>query len=132
MKAETAAELLQAFRDYSRVFKGEYLHRLVEQGTRDLLEGFQSRAVMVKMDFGNLLEQSRLEGEDRLAKMAFLSQTRELRRGCWRSWKGSTARCIWSGCLPRLRPVGGDRSRQVQLPPAEGVRQFQPMSVQVQ
>ncbi len=32
---------------------------------------------MVQMDFGNLLDQSQLEGESRLAKMAFLSQTRE-------------------------------------------------------
>jgi hypothetical protein len=78
VKGETAAELLQAFREYLSVFKREYLHRLVEQGTRDLLEAFQSRAVMVQMDFGNLLEQSRLEGENRLAKMAFLSQTRDV------------------------------------------------------
>ncbi len=78
VKSETSAELLQSFRMYRDSFKREYLQGLVEQGARNLLEAFQSRAGMVQVDFGNLLDQSQLEGEDRLARIACLSRTREV------------------------------------------------------
>jgi hypothetical protein len=75
VKSETCAELMEAFRGYVQAFKREYLHRLLEQGTRDLLEAFQSRASMMQIDFGSLLERSELEGEARASKIALLSQT---------------------------------------------------------
>jgi hypothetical protein len=63
---------------YQDSFEREYLQGLVEQGARDLLEAFQSRAAMVQVDFGNLLDQSQLAGEGRLARIACLSRTREV------------------------------------------------------
>lgn len=80
VKTETCAELVEAFRSYVQVFKREYLYRLLEQGARDLLEAFESRAAMVQIDFGSLLERSEVEGEARVNKIAVLSHTRNVVR----------------------------------------------------
>ncbi len=80
VKSETSAELILAFRLYHQAFKRDYLRPLLEQGIHDLLEAFQCRAVVARFDFGQLMERSQREGENRLRKLASLAQARESAR----------------------------------------------------
>jgi hypothetical protein len=74
VKSETKSELVYNFRDYRQNFKYGYLHRILDEGTRHLLEAFKSRAEMAQLDFANLLKQSELAGEERQRMMAALTR----------------------------------------------------------
>jgi hypothetical protein len=74
VKSETKSELLYAFRDYRQNFKYGYLYRILDEGTRQLLQSFKGRAEMAQLDFVNLLKQSELEGDEREKLLQALSR----------------------------------------------------------
>lgn len=78
VKAETKSELIYDFRDYRQNFKYGYLYRILDEGTRNLLDAFRSRAEMAQLDFANLLKQSEVEGEERENIMAALTRISQI------------------------------------------------------
>lgn len=81
VKSETKSELLHAFQEYHKSFKFRYLHRLLDEMTRFLLEEFRLRAEMTELDFVGILKQSEVEGKGRAAMRDLLIRTVELTEG---------------------------------------------------
>ncbi len=77
VKGEMAGELIQAFREYGESFKTRYLHEMIEDRTRQLLDEFRVRAETTQLDFESILKRSELEGEERQALKAALAQSWE-------------------------------------------------------
>lgn len=75
MKSEAKSELLYAFADYRKDFKLGYLHKMLDEGARYLLEELRTRAEMAQMDFTGLLKQSEAEGEGRESVIEVLTRT---------------------------------------------------------
>jgi hypothetical protein len=75
VKSETKSELLYAFADYRKSFKLGYLYRMLDEGSRHLLEEFRTRAEMAQLDFSGLLKQSQAEGEGRESMIEVLTRT---------------------------------------------------------
>lgn len=73
-RAETKAELLRAFAHFRQDLKSAYLFRLVDEGSIYLLREFRARAEMAHVDFADLLRQSNLRGEQRIAAAAALTR----------------------------------------------------------
>lgn len=74
VKSETRGELIYAFRDYRQNFKFQYLYKILDTGTEQLLEEFKTRTEMTQLDFANLLKQSEVEGERRQEFLEALSR----------------------------------------------------------
>jgi len=75
VKSETKTELLYAFADYRKSFTLGYLYRMLDEGSRHLLEEFKARAEMAQLDFAGLLKQSQAEGEGRESVIEVLTRT---------------------------------------------------------
>jgi hypothetical protein len=75
VKAETKAELLDAFEEYRRSFQFGYLHGVLEEATGRMIYEFKCRAEMARLDFENLLRQGEAEGEGRQTMVDVLSRT---------------------------------------------------------
>jgi hypothetical protein len=73
VKSEAKAELMDAFSAYRVNFQFDYLYRVLEEGTRSMLDEFTSRAGMARLDFAGLLDRGQKEGEDRQAAVEVLS-----------------------------------------------------------
>lgn len=74
VKSEARAELIRAFRNYSRDFKTTYLFRMLENATLRLIEEFRTRAEMAQVDFADMVKRSELEGEGKQAAMEVLNR----------------------------------------------------------
>lgn len=72
VKSEAGTELLHAFLKYRKVFREEYLHRMLEAGARHLMEELKERVEMAEMDFAGLLHRSETEGKDREIHLGML------------------------------------------------------------
>jgi hypothetical protein len=72
VKSEARSELLYAFEDYRQSFRTDYMHRMLQEGIRHLLEAFNARAEMAQLDFFGLLRHSAGEGEERRARIELL------------------------------------------------------------
>lgn len=78
VKSETKSELLAAFSDYRRSFKLDYLYKMLDEGSRHLLDEFKTRAEMAQMDFAGLLQQTQAEGEGRELQLEVLNRAGRL------------------------------------------------------
>ncbi|MEN6441678.1 MAG: dynamin family protein [Syntrophobacter sp.] len=77
-RSEAKSELLRAIGDFRENLKGTYLYRIIDEGCIFLLREFKARAEMVQADFVNLLRQSQLRGEERLAALEVLASSRQI------------------------------------------------------
>ncbi|MFP5213526.1 MAG: hypothetical protein ACLGPL_09120, partial [Acidobacteriota bacterium] len=100
VKSEARAELVGAFRNYARSFKSAYLYRMLDEVTVRLMEDFRVRAEMTQLDFANLLRQSELKGEERVAMLDLLDRTLQVTGGMMDELDG--LRCAVN--LDRLPP----------------------------
>ena len=56
VKAEAKAELLEAFRNYRKSFREDYLHRMLNDGILFLMQEFRARTEMTRVGFAEGLE----------------------------------------------------------------------------
>jgi len=77
---EASSELRHAFADFRENLKSAYLYRIVDEGCIFLLREFKARAEMAHVDFANLLRQSELKGEQRVAAATALTRARQINR----------------------------------------------------
>lgn len=78
VKTEAKAELLRAFAAYERAFITDHMFRLVDRGTRSLLEAFTTRVEMARLDFVELVKHGETEGEIRHALMELLTHATQV------------------------------------------------------
>jgi hypothetical protein len=74
VKAETKAELLEAFQQYRSAFLEKYLLGLLDRAVDHILEEFQTRAEMVKLDLLDFLSHGQAEEHAHLEKVESLEQ----------------------------------------------------------
>ena len=77
-RAEAKSELAHAVSDFREVLKTAYLYRIVDEGSIFLLREFKARAEMAQVDFANLLRQSELRGDQRLAAAEALTHATQI------------------------------------------------------
>jgi hypothetical protein len=65
LKKEAGRELIQAFREYEKKLKTDYLYRIVDEETGRLLQEFEMRTQMAQVNVGDLLHQRQVEGAGR-------------------------------------------------------------------
>ncbi|MFZ2446352.1 MAG: dynamin family protein [Syntrophobacteraceae bacterium] len=75
---EARSELRRAFADFRENLKSGYLYRIVDEGCIFLLREFKARAEMAHVDFSNLLRQSELKGEQKVAAVEALTRARQI------------------------------------------------------
>lgn len=77
-RGEAKSELRRAIGEFREDLKATCLFRMIDEGCIFLLREFKARAEMVQVDFANLLRQSQLRGEERLAALEVLARSRRI------------------------------------------------------
>ena len=78
LKKEAGRELIQAFREYEKKLKSDYLYRIVDEETGRLLREFEMRTEMVQVKVGGLLQQRQAEGVGRDSLVETLTQAHQI------------------------------------------------------
>ena len=73
LKKEARNEIIQAFHEYEKKFKSDYLYRIADEETGRLLGEFELRAQMVNVNLGDLLQQRQTGGAGREALLETLT-----------------------------------------------------------
>ena len=77
--------LLRAFGEFGEKLKTAYLYRIVDEGCIVLLREFRTRAEMMQVDFTDILQQSRLQGERQSPTWSLNRSSSAVRRASWTS-----------------------------------------------
>jgi GTPase SAR1 family protein len=78
LKKEAGRELIQAFREYEKRLKSDYLYRIVDEESKRLLQEFQIRTDMVRVELGDLLERGESEGSERQSLLDTLTWAHQI------------------------------------------------------
>jgi GTPase SAR1 family protein len=78
LKKEAGREVMQAFREYEKRLKSDYLYRIVDEESKRLLQEFQIRTDMVRVEFGDLLEREESKGSGRQSLLDILTWAHQI------------------------------------------------------
>jgi hypothetical protein len=78
LKKEANRELTQAFQEYQKKFKLDYLYRIVHEEAGRLLGEFEIRAQMVQVNLGDLPDQRNTDGAERQALLETLTRAHQV------------------------------------------------------
>ncbi len=118
---EASSELRHAFADFRENLKSAYLYRIVDEGCIFLLREFKARAEMAHVDFANLLRQSELKGEQRVAAATALTRARQFTSAMSKISMSSGGTCGRDCRLAEEATPGGRGSSRIAMTGVRGV-----------